>query len=138
MVFHPPAGAVNGGRECGVADVSGRACPAGTPDKADENFIKRVVGLPGDRVKVINDRIYVNDEVIPETEVGRYSDGCYDNLRLSEVRIGKHTHQAISCLSAGSLASLMPAPSCDRRIGRRVRRPRRRPSHANRRFTPIC
>jgi signal peptidase I len=81
------------------------------------NYIKRVVGLPGDRVKVINDRIYINDEPLPTTDMGRYSDGCYDNMRLTEVRIGEHRHQVISCLTSQRLDSF-PVPGCDRRIGR--------------------
>ncbi|HUG72223.1 MAG TPA: signal peptidase I [Steroidobacteraceae bacterium] len=81
------------------------------------NYIKRVVGLPGDRVKVISDRIYVNGEPLPETEVGRYSDGCYDNMRQTEVQIGRHRHQALSCLTDQPLGSF-PLPGCDRQIGR--------------------
>jgi signal peptidase I len=81
------------------------------------NYIKRVVGLPGDRVKVVSDRIYVNGEPLPETEAGRYSDGCYDNMRLSEVQTGEHRHQVLSCRSPYPLAS-GPVPGCDRRIGR--------------------
>ena len=81
------------------------------------NYIKRVVGLPGDRVRVENDRIYVNGEPLPEVEVGRYNDGCYLNMRLTEVRTGAHVHQALSCRTSGSLASF-PVPSCDRQIGR--------------------
>ena len=88
------------------------------PPNPRVNYIKRVVGLAGDRVKVVNDRIYVNGEPIPETEVGRYSDGCYDNLRLTEVQIGEHRHQAMSCRTSGSLASGFPVEGCDRRIGR--------------------
>jgi signal peptidase I len=81
------------------------------------NYIKRVVGLPGDRVKVVSDRIYVNGEPLPQTEAGRYSDGCYDNMRLSEVQTGKHRHQVLSCLTPYPLPAAA-LPSCDRRIGR--------------------
>ncbi len=82
------------------------------------NYIKRVVGLPGDRVRVENDRIYVNGEPLPEVEIGRYSDGCYLNMRLTEVHIGDHVHQALSCRTPDPLASFMVLPGCDRRIGR--------------------
>ncbi|HWL61750.1 MAG TPA: signal peptidase I [Steroidobacteraceae bacterium] len=81
------------------------------------NYIKRVVGLPGDRVKVVSDRIYVNGEPLPETGNGRYSDGCYENMRLNEVQTGNHRHQVLSCLTAHPLPSA-PLPGCDRRIGR--------------------
>ncbi len=31
-----------------------------------ENYVKRVIGLPGDRLKIRNDSIFINGEVIPE------------------------------------------------------------------------
>jgi signal peptidase I len=86
------------------------------PDPAI-NYIKRVVGLPGDRVKVVDDRIYVNDEPFPEQDAGRYSDGCYENMRLSEVHTGEHVHHVLSCRTPDFLASL-PLPGCNRDIGR--------------------
>ena len=61
-VFHPPAGAVQfGGEPCGVRQAPGTPCAMPTPD-ADEsfNFVKRVVALPGDRLKVVRNRVYVN------------------------------------------------------------------------------
>lgn len=30
------------------------------------NFVKRVIGLPGDRVEVRNSHVYINDELLPE------------------------------------------------------------------------
>ena len=34
--------------------------PEGTPERSDTNFIKRVVGVPGDHLKVIEGRVYIN------------------------------------------------------------------------------
>jgi signal peptidase I len=84
------------------------------PDPAI-NYIKRVVGLPGDRIKVISDRIYVNDEPLEQEDQGRYSDGCYEDMRLAEVHTGTHVHQSISCLTPDFLQG-PPLPSCNRRI----------------------
>jgi signal peptidase I len=86
------------------------------PDPAI-NYIKRLVGLPGDRVKVISDRIYVNDVPFEEKDLGRYSDGCYENMRLSEVHTGEHSHHVLSCHTPDYLAS-SALPSCGRDIGR--------------------
>lgn len=58
LVFRPPAGA--DGNECGVEHPDDQACPQATPGKSDQNFIKRVAGLPGDRLKFLKGRVYVN------------------------------------------------------------------------------
>ena len=87
------------------------------PPDPKVNYIKRVVGLPGDRIKVISDRIYVNDVPLESKELGRYSDGCYENMRLAEVQTGEHTHQTLSCLTPQALPG-PTLPSCNRKIDR--------------------
>jgi signal peptidase I len=84
------------------------------PDPAI-NYIKRVVGLPGDRIKVISDRIYVNDMALEQTDLERYSDSCYEGMRLAEVRTGTHVHQSISCLTPDYLEGPM-LPNCNRKL----------------------
>ena len=63
VVFHPPQGAVNG-RTCGVEKDSRQPCPAPTSEMADENFIKRVVAGPGDRLRVEKGIPIVNGEPV--------------------------------------------------------------------------
>ncbi len=76
VVFRPPAGAADD--ECGVKNgeeylpgkkyVAGddgplaerMACPKPTSGKDPETYIKRVVGVPGDRLKIINGRVYID------------------------------------------------------------------------------
>lgn len=36
------------------------------PRKPDEAFIKRIIGLPGDRIKIQADQVYINDQLINE------------------------------------------------------------------------
>jgi signal peptidase I len=60
VVFHPPKGAESNGEKCGVPRPNNEACPMGTRDQASSNFIKRVVAVPGDRLKVIDNHAYVN------------------------------------------------------------------------------
>jgi signal peptidase I len=57
IVFKPPSGEPS---TCGVERPSDEPCPKGTPDKSSTNFIKRVVGLPGDRLKVLAGSVYIN------------------------------------------------------------------------------
>ena len=59
MVFHPPSGAQEGGGKCGV-EVQNTLCPRPDSDKADVNFIKRVVGLPGDTLRVVDGHVIRN------------------------------------------------------------------------------
>ena len=58
MVFKPPRGADD--NVCGIEKPEGQPCPRPTEERSETNFIKRVVGLPGDRLKVVNNRVYVN------------------------------------------------------------------------------
>jgi signal peptidase I len=88
------------------------------PNDPAINYIKRVIGLPGDRVKVVSDRVYVNDVPLEEKLISRYSDSCYENMRLSEVHTGEHVHHTLSCLTSGALYTLAPLPSCNRHIDR--------------------
>jgi signal peptidase I len=61
VVFKPPRGAdVN---ECGRPPASGQACAVSTPTRSNTNFIKRVVGLPGDKISVQRGRVYINGKL---------------------------------------------------------------------------
>src|ERR1700758_4617043 len=44
------------------------------------NFIKRLVGLPGDKIEVRDNRIVINGRPVSFTVDGKYNDGCYVNL----------------------------------------------------------
>ena len=63
VVFHPPAGADGNGRECGVPREGNQPCPQPTPERSDQNFIKRIVAGPGDRLSVRNGHPVVNGEI---------------------------------------------------------------------------
>ncbi|HYP48151.1 MAG TPA: signal peptidase I [Thermoleophilaceae bacterium] len=58
VVFKPPAGADQ--NSCGVEHRSESSCPRPTPERSDTNFIKRVVAVGGDRLKVIDGSVYLN------------------------------------------------------------------------------
>ena len=76
------------------------------------NFIKRLVGLPGDHVEVRDNRIVINGQPVPFTPEGKFDDGCYVNMSLAEEQLGEHRHQTIFCPVAIDRAPLLPA--CNR------------------------
>src|SRR5215207_10051632 len=59
MVFHPPAGADAGG-VCGAPHDAEQPCAQPTSKRSDENFIKRVVAGPGDRLSIREGHPVVN------------------------------------------------------------------------------
>ena len=61
------------------------------------NFIKRLVGLPGDHVEVRDNHITVNGKPVLDVDGGKYTDGCYLNFTLARERLGNHDHTAIFC-----------------------------------------
>jgi len=58
VVFKPPKGADE--NLCGVRHSSDSSCPKPTREKSKTNFIKRVVAIGGDRIKVIDGNVYLN------------------------------------------------------------------------------
>jgi signal peptidase I len=51
------------------------------PGDADEDFIKRVIGLPGDKIQMIQDRLYINDVEVPREAAPPYEiDDPYGKL----------------------------------------------------------
>jgi len=59
VVFHPPAGADNG-TECGVSHPPDEPCPKPTKAESSQNFIKRIVAGPGDKLSIKNGHPVVN------------------------------------------------------------------------------
>ena len=59
VVFHPPTGAEEDDM-CGQQPPAGQVCLKPTPQRADVNFIKRVVAGPGDRLQIINGHVILN------------------------------------------------------------------------------
>ena len=60
IVFHPPKGAEEDNPLKCLAERPGAACAKGTDDRSDQNFIKRVVAVGGDRVKIEDNHAIVN------------------------------------------------------------------------------
>jgi signal peptidase I len=73
VVFKPPAGADE--NVCGVRHPAGEPCPRPTPARSDTNFIKRVVAVGGDRVKVIGGHVYIDGRLQKE-RFAHFDSGC--------------------------------------------------------------
>jgi len=81
VVFHPPAGAEGTGDTCGDTNRSpGKACDKPTPQKASENFIKRVVGLPGDRLSIQDGHVIRNGKRESDPYIAPCAGGSACNL----------------------------------------------------------
>ena len=94
------------------------------PPEPSVNYIKRLVGLPGDRIELRDDHLVINGQVIDQVDEGRFTDGCYLNVRQATETLGEHKHKVWSCrtpyswspardlLAAGAADAL---PFCDRK-----------------------
>ncbi|MFL5175524.1 MAG: signal peptidase I [Microvirga sp.] len=60
VVFHPPAGAESDNECGGGTPPAGEPCDRPTAQRADVNFIKRVVAGPGDRVAIVDGHVVLN------------------------------------------------------------------------------
>jgi signal peptidase I len=83
------------------------------PRDPSVNYIKRLVGLPGDHVVVRSDRITINGQPVPFRIIAPYNDGCYINMQLAEEHIGNHVHQSMLCPVPLFPSPVTPA-GCDR------------------------
>ncbi len=89
VVFHPPAGADNdqaAPRNAGVQPKIGEPCPQPTAGESSQNFIKRIVAVPGDTLSVKEGHPVVNgvekkDEpyIIPCGSAGRLQHAADDH-----------------------------------------------------------
>jgi signal peptidase I len=84
------------------------------PRDPSVNYIKRLVGLPGDHIEVRNDRISVNGKPVPFNIVDTYNDGCYINFQRAQEHLGTHVHDVLLCPVPLDY-SAAPPPGCNRR-----------------------
>ena len=65
------------------------------PADPSVDYIKRVIGLPGDKVVYRNKRLTINGEPVAAQPAGYYTDAELNYLRLPTYseKIGEHTHQ---------------------------------------------
>ena len=70
VVFHPPAGADSQPPVCGVPTqglTSSSPCSAPTPQRSGQTFVKRVVGVGGDRISIRGGHVIRNGKPEPDS-----------------------------------------------------------------------
>ena len=88
--------------------------PMGEPQRGDVvvfrfprdpsmNYIKRLAGMPGDRVAIRDDQLIVNGEHVQIADRGIYGDGCYEGMRLAAEKLGAHEHLIMYCPTPGEI-----------------------------------
>jgi signal peptidase I len=65
------------------------------PSDPATNYIKRLVGLPGDTVEVREKRVYVNGDLLPVEMDGIYEGHDHDGARIGVERIGATEHRVL-------------------------------------------
>jgi signal peptidase I len=86
VVFHPPDGAES--NTCGAPHPEDQVCPRPTPERANVNFIKRIVAGPGDRIAVRNGYAVVNGKVQREKFIRPCAPGTCNFPRPIKVPAG--------------------------------------------------
>ncbi len=81
VVFHPPAGAEREDAKCASPPPQGQVCTTPTPQKADTNFIKRVVAGPGDEISIDEGHVILNGKRQKEPFINECSAGEGCNYR---------------------------------------------------------
>jgi signal peptidase I len=81
VVFHPPKGAETPEPTCGIpgqGQRGGMPCTKAAGGQSSVNFIKRVVGLPGDRLQIRSDGTVVRNGKLESTKGIRTCAGSSD------------------------------------------------------------
>jgi signal peptidase I len=82
VVFHPPAGADPANPVCGDPDEGmghATACDQPTPGESSQTFVKRVVGVGGDKIRIVNGKVFRNGK----EETGSYIQSCSDSSQCT-------------------------------------------------------
>ena len=90
VVFKPPAGADDNRNECGAPEFDapsrGQPCPRPTAARSDQNFIKRIVAIEGDRLRIERGRVILNGRSRNESYI-QPDDACDICNLPKEIRI---------------------------------------------------
>jgi len=65
------------------------------PDLPTEEFVKRIIGIPGDTLVVRDGVVFLNGERVPTHEGGTFTGEHGEELRIQEVRMGDHQFRVL-------------------------------------------
>ena len=65
------------------------------PENPDVNYIKRIIGLPGDRIEYRNKTLYINGEEQPQSTIGFYGLHGGNAVSLKEESLGDLVHDIL-------------------------------------------
>ncbi|MDP2326200.1 MAG: signal peptidase I [Gammaproteobacteria bacterium] len=74
------------------------------------NYIKRLVGLPGDSITYLNNQIYVNQQPVSVTLTGPYWGGDQPGSVMGRERLGEHEHDVLFMPGRGSIEGTFIVP----------------------------
>ncbi|OYV37915.1 MAG: signal peptidase I [Acidocella sp. 20-61-6] len=93
------------GRILGSVPKRGTVVVFRPPGEPGTDFIKRVIGLPGDKIQVTDGQLYINGQEVPRTEIGDYTDtsggGPIVDREFEEHLPGGKTHPIIKETNQG-------------------------------------
>ena len=66
------------------------------PENESMDFIKRVIGIAGDKIEIKNDQLYINDKKIKTRLIGKYSDDEMTGAEVYEEIIDGKSHKILN------------------------------------------
>jgi len=89
-----------------VAQQGSQTFPADLrPDLPHEEFVKRIIGLPGDRIAFRNGRVFLNGEPIESRDLGEtFTDDSGAKLDVREVTLGERSFHVLDDPSVSFLS----------------------------------
>lgn len=52
------------------------------PDNMEENYVKRIIGISGDTVEIVDGKVYVNDELLDEPYINEPTEGDFPKVEV--------------------------------------------------------
>ena len=71
------------------------------PRDESQTYIKRLIGLPGDRVQLVNGVVMINGKAIPRTDIGTTQDPGQPEVKVTQFRETKPNGQSYVTFSQG-------------------------------------